>query len=390
MSFLPLDMPQENYYIVLVTALLLSFAGTVAAVLLILRTSHLHIRWSGDHPYGGPQKLHSLATARVGGVAVAFGLMVGLASVDLMAATSLRAELQGFHGFWLVAAAAPLFLLGLLEDVSGTVSVRLRLLAALASGALAWEMGGVRIIQLHLPWIDPLLLSYPVLSTCLTLVAVGGLVHAMNIVDGANGLLAGIAMLMLGAIATVAGRFDEPVLLLLAALGMAAILGFAVFNFPHGRLFCGDAGAYLIGYMAAVFLVLLVLRQPAVSPWFALAVVIHPVTETLYSVWRRAMSGQSPTQPDAQHMHSLWSARLRQRECSTGRPVWLGTNAGAAWRTLATAALPVAAAAVWPSDTALLQWVCGAYVALFVVAIRLLGSLPANQVPVLLARRQID
>ena len=357
---------------------------------MILQTSHLHIRWTGDHPHGGPQTLHTESTARVGGLALAIGLLVGLASVNLLAAGGLRDQLQGFQGLWLIAAAAPLFLLGLLEDLSGAVSVRLRLLAALAAGALAWQMGGVRITQLHLPLIDTLLISFPVLSTCLTLVAVGGLVHAMNIVDGVNGLLAGIALLMMGAVAVVAGRFGEPVLLLLAALGMASVLGFAVFNFPHGRLFCGDAGAYLIGYMVAVLLVLLVLRQPAVSPWFALAVVIHPVTETLYSVWRRALSGQSPTLPDARHMHSLWSARLRQRERATGRWVWLGTNAGAAWRTLATAAIPVLVAVVWPTHTAMLQLVCVAYIAAFVAAIRVLGSVPASLSPVLQTQRLGD
>ena len=117
--------------------------------------------------------------------------------------------------------------------------------------------------------------------------------------------------------------------MLLALTGMAATAGFAVFNFPRGRLFCGDAGAYLIGYLIAVIVILLVLRQKTVSPWFALAVVIHPVTETLYSAWRRWRLGLSPTHPDARHMHSLWAANMQQRADESGLRIGLGTNAGA-------------------------------------------------------------
>ena len=160
--------------------------------------------------------------------------------------------------------------------------------------------------------------------------------------------------------------------MLLALTGMAATAGFAVFNFPRGRLFCGDAGAYLIGYLIAVIVILLVLRQKTVSPWFALAVVIHPVTETLYSAWRRWRLGLSPTHPDARHMHSLWAANLQQRADESGLRIGLGTNAGASWRTQIVASVPVLLAATCPTETPLLQLICLSYVGLFVVVVRLL------------------
>jgi UDP-N-acetylmuramyl pentapeptide phosphotransferase/UDP-N-acetylglucosamine-1-phosphate transferase len=154
---------------------------------------------------------------------------------------------------------------------------------------------------------------------------------------------------------------------------MAATVGFAVFNFPRARLFCGDAGAYLLGYMISTITILLVLHQPAISPWFALAVVIHPVTETLYSAWRRHRLGLSPTDPDARHMHSLWAARLRQRSEETGEGVWLGTNAGASLRTLAVASVPTLLAACVPTHALALQALCVGYVVVFIVIERLLA-----------------
>ena len=352
---------------------LVAFVFSALAAWVLVRTSCVHIRWTGDHPTSGPQKLHTESIARVGGVAIAIGFMAGLICFYLWAPSSVRGQIPGYQAVWLIAAAAPIFLLGLVEDVSSAVSIRMRLLAALAAGAIAWGMGGARITQLHVPLVDHLLVSMPIFSFCLTLVAVGGLVHAMNIVDGVNGLLAGIALLILGAVTAVASRFGESALMLVAVICAAGTVGFGLFNFPRARIFCGDAGAYLIGYVAAVLLVLLVLRQPAISPWFAMTVVIHPVTETLYSAWRRARLGLSPTDPDAAHMHSLWSSTLRQQQQATGHKVFLGTNAGASWRTLAMVAIPTLIAVVWPTQTMLLQTVCAAYVLAFIAIVRRMG-----------------
>lgn len=228
--------------LVFFSVVLLTFLSAAAVAWLLFHTRDFHIRWTGDHPHAGPQKLQSHATPRVGGLSIMFGLMAGLVCMHFVAFGSLQAQMQGFLAAWLIAGAVPLILLGLLEDMSSTVSVRLRLVTALAAGGLACAMGGARIIQLNLPLIDQLLLSVPAVSLLLTMVAVGGLVHAMNIVDGVNGLLAGMTILMLAAIALVAARVGEPVLMLVACIGLAATLGFGMLNFPQGRIFCGDGG----------------------------------------------------------------------------------------------------------------------------------------------------
>lgn len=350
--------------------LLPGFAVAVGVAGLLTHTRELHLHLTGDHPGSGPQKQHTEATPRIGGVAVMLGFLAGLAWLYYRAPMALRAQLDALHPGGLLAGLVLLFLLGLLEDTRGYVSVRLRLGVSLVAGALAYGLADVRVQALGLPVIDTLLQTLPVLSFMLTLVAVGGLVHAMNIIDGVNGLLAGSTLVILGVLAAIAARFDETALMLPALAGMAATAGFAVFNFPRARLFCGDAGAYLIGYLIAVIVILLVLRQPAISPWFAMAVVMHPVTETLYSAWRRARQGLKVTQPDARHMHSLWVARLQRRSDATGRTVWLGANAGASWRTLVVASVPTVLAAACPTQTLALQCICAAYLVVFVLIVR--------------------
>lgn len=90
-----------------------------------------------------------------------------------------------------------------------------------------------------------------------------------------------------------------------------AVLGFLVWNFPRGMIFAGDGGAYLIGFLIAELSVLLVARHPQVSPWFPLLLVIYPVFETLFSIYRKKfLRGMSPGMPDGLHLHMLVYKRL--------------------------------------------------------------------------------
>lgn len=357
------------------------FGAALGVAWVLVRTRELHVHLTGDHPDAGPQKIHTENTPRVGGLAVMAGLLAGLGTLYAIAGPPLREQIDNLHPGWLLAGLMPLVVAGLLEDLWQTVSVRLRLAIALATGALAYAMAGVKVTALGLPAVDAFILSQPVLSLVFpllfTLVAVAGLVHAMNIVDGVNGLLAGLAVVTLGVLANVSARFGEPALTVLALSGIAASIGFAVFNFPRAQLFCGDAGAYLIGYLVAVTVILLVARQSAISPWFALAAVIHPVTETLYSAWRRIRMRKSATHPDARHMHSLWAAHLQARSAGTGQPVWLGANAGASMRTLTLASLPPLLAATCPTHPLVLQTISAAYVVVFIATVRWL-EIPAD------------
>jgi UDP-GlcNAc:undecaprenyl-phosphate/decaprenyl-phosphate GlcNAc-1-phosphate transferase len=353
----------------LVWIVTLPLVASCAVAIALLLTSHLHINWTADHPEGGPQKIHTQPTIRVGGLTVVAGLVAGLLCVHFTAQPQLVAHLQHYPAGWLIGCGALLVFLGLAEDITGTVSVRLRLFLSLSVGAVLWLFAGLRVTHADLPGLDQLLAHWPAFSMVFTMVAMGGLVHAMNIVDGLNGLLAGINLVVLAAIALVASRFGQPVVALIALIGMSATLGFALFNFPRAHMFCGDAGAYVMGYVAAVLLVSLMQKQ-VVSPWFGLAVVIHPVVETLYSAWRRYRNGDGAMLPDTRHMHSLWMRYLRAHH----QAVWLGPNAGGSLRTVALASIPAFLATFWPTTPVVLMALCALYVVAFIAVVRTLDS----------------
>src|SRR3546814_18555257 len=114
------------------------------------------------------------------------------------------------------------------------------------------------------------------------MIAVGGCTHALNIVDCMNGLAGMIATLMALSLALVALQVQDIPIFLIAAALASATLGFLVWNFPFGRVFLGDGGAYFVGFILAELAVQLVVRNPSVSPFSALAVLFYPVFEPLF------------------------------------------------------------------------------------------------------------
>lgn len=271
---------------------------------LIVASERWHGRFTDDTDMHKPQAMHKKPAPRVGGLAVVAGSLAGL--------LVLGPHNMTLTWLWpaLFVAALPVFVAGLLEDITKDVGAGKRLLAAFISAGIAWWLlGGVS--RVGLPWADGLLSNWPIISLVFTIVAVGGCTHALNIIDGMNGLAGMIATLMAVSLALVALQVqDTPIFLISTALASAA-LGFLVWNFPFGRVFLGDGGAYFLGFMLAELAVQLVVRNPGVSPFYALAVLFYPVFETLFSIWRRKFKRGVPVdQPDALHLHQLVFRRL--------------------------------------------------------------------------------
>ncbi len=278
------------------------FAALLTALLLaivLVATQRWHGRFTHDHTEG-VQKFHVHPTPRIAGVAILAGLGVGAALLDNASAQLLRPTLL---------AGLIAFGFGLAEDITRRVGVRERLLATMASGVLAWWLTGISLGRLDVIGLDTALAWWPV-SVAVTAVAVGGVANAVNIIDGFNGLASGSVMIALLTLAAMAGLSGDAALASACLLIVAATLGFFALNFPFGRLFLGDGGAYLLGFLLAWMAVLLVDRNPAVSPWAPLLACGYPIMETIYSMIRRVLSRAHPGQPDCLHLHSLIKTRL--------------------------------------------------------------------------------
>ena len=307
-----------------------AFAVSLAVTLFLVHASKTSGHLSMDHETSGPQKFHVHPVPRVGGIGIFAGLMVAVASLWLTAPEA--AKLASI----LLACGLPAFASGLLEDLTKRVSPAKRLMATAVAAALAAGLLGAVIQRTDIPGLD-WLVSLWAAALILTVIAVAGIANAVNIIDGFNGLASMCVVIMLAALAYVAFQIGDVVIGTLALAGIGAVLGFFLWNFPAGLIFLGDGGAYFLGFFVAELSILLLVRNPEVSPLFPLLVCIYPVFETLFSIYRRRfLRAVPPSMPDGIHLHSLiyrrmlrWavgdrSAKMLTRRNSMTSPVlWL-------------------------------------------------------------------
>ena len=291
----------------------LGFVLSCLACFLIVRTQGWHGRFTHDGCVG-VQKFHSCPTPRIGGAGIALAYWLIWPVVP--------AEVWGIWG-QIGFAATPALAAGLVEDVTKRVPTRVRLCATMGAGALFAVVTGYTMHQVDLPGMD-WLLSFSLGALLFTAFSMGGVANAINIIDGFHGLAAGACLIMLGAFAYVGWQVGDALVVTLALLYAALVAGFFVMNFPFGKIFLGDGGAYFCGFLLASLGVLLPMRNAEVSAWAAILICAYPVIETLASISRKARrEGYRVGEPDRLHFHMLAHRRYGRRLVARHRPAYL-------------------------------------------------------------------
>ncbi len=260
-------------------------------------------QWHGKHSHDtvhGPQKFHTDPTPRVGGVPIILALVVAC-FVSPQPISRLLCLM--------LIASLPAFAAGLFEDLTKRVSPFKRLVATMLSGIAAWWFTGYSITHLEIMGVDSLLVYLP-LSVAFTAFAVAGVAHAINMIDGFNGLASGTIMLLFVALGLIAMEVGDRELAQLCLTMIVVLTGFIVFNFPFGKIFLGDGGAYVLGFLLAWVAVMLPMRNPQVSVWAPLLVCAYPINEALFTMGRRYLNNVSLGLPDSEHLHSLIKIKI--------------------------------------------------------------------------------
>jgi UDP-N-acetylmuramyl pentapeptide phosphotransferase/UDP-N-acetylglucosamine-1-phosphate transferase len=243
-----------------------------------------------------PQKFHKKPVPRAGGIPIFLAFVI----------SSLILNHQ--LGIYICLVSLPVFLSGIIEDLTHKISPAIRLAAAFISASLGVIfLGGIveNLGYLILPFLPAFLF---------TVVAVAGTVNSVNIIDGLNGLTSGTVILANIFIALALYHVGDYQLMTICLLSITATLGFYVFNIVKGKIFLGDGGAYFLGFLLAETSILMVNRNPDISPWFPLAVLIYPVFEVLFSFYRRKIKkNMSPFEADGLHLHTLLFKRRTNR-----------------------------------------------------------------------------
>ena len=260
-----------------------------------------------------PQRFHFGHVPRLGGAAMFVACSVGwawMAAAErwLGIPQTIPFDFALAMTWWLVALACVAS--GVVEDLTHELRARARFVSTLLAALLATMVFQLEVPRTGIPGLDTLWKATPWPGIAIALLALAGLPHAFNIIDGYNGLAGLVALICCAALAYVALQVGDRQLAGVIVVLAGATAGFLLWNYPHGLIFAGDGGAYLWGLVIAVVGTLLVQRHELVSPWFPVLLLIYPIWETLFSMYRKWARGQSPSVADALHFHQLIYRRV--------------------------------------------------------------------------------
>ncbi len=262
------------------------------------------------HP--GGRHVHQKSIARMGGLAICVGVFAALGFVchaDAIAAAAFGEARLRVVG--LVVGAAAICGVGVIDDIRGVRAVH-KLLAQIAVAVFSYGCG-LRIAAVHLPLITDI--GAGPMALPLTVLWIVGVINAINLIDGLDGLAAGVVFFAATTNLVVSCLNGVAMVAVLSGAAAGAVLGFLFYNWNPARIFMGDSGSYFLGYLLATTALLGAQKaSTAVSllvPVMALGV---PIFDTLFAMVRRVLEQRSVFSPDRGHIHHrLLDMGLTQR-----------------------------------------------------------------------------
>lgn len=298
-----------------------------------------------DHP--NERSLHDTPTPRTGGLAIAGGILAahgGALAMGLPLAGSAPVAL----------AATALFAVSLWDDVHG-LPVALRMLVhVLAASMLVYA--GLGLHTLALPGVHVAL--SPALAAILSVLLVVWMTNLYNFMDGMDGFAGGMGVIGFAACAVLAWRAGDGALALHGALISAACAGFLLVNFPPARIFMGDAGSSVLGFLAATVM-LEADRRGVFALWLGVLVFSPFVIDATVTLCRRAINGERVWRAHRSHFYQRlvglgWSHR---RTTLSAYALMLACAASALAVQHAPWPLQAATLCAWGVIYAILMWV---------------------------------
>ena len=255
----------------------------ISIIVIYLTSKHdLFIDYSHNDK---PQNFHTDCTPRAGGIGILSGTFLIFIST---------------FGLKFILPILLAFTSGIFEDFHNSLSPKIRLFMQLIAATVAIWLTDAVVTYLGLG------ITLPYWAGAIfSIFAIMGMMNAINMIDGFNGLASGVVLLILASFAIVSYQHQNTELLYIISIIAGATFGFFVLVFPKGKIFLGDGGAYMLGFIVAILGIFLASKYENVSPWYILSIFIYPVWEVLFSIARKLFIGLSPMKPDSNHIHML-------------------------------------------------------------------------------------
>ncbi len=255
-----------------------------------------------------PQTLHEKSVSRFGGVAIVLSLAMAIFLADYNWNNSIL--------FQVGILSLPAFIVGFLDDCKISIQPWKRLLLLLPVPITYYYFFELKITNLDIGFLDNFL-EFEFFAVFFLCFAIIGMINAFNLIDGVNGLLVSYILSILfalkiveysvGPIYEISDEFRIYTNMLIGSL-----IGFLILNYPFGKIFMGDAGAYFLGALTCFGLIYAHLENNS-SPWVVMCLLAYPFTDLLFSVIRKKfIIGTKAMQPDAEHLHHMIFKRLKK------------------------------------------------------------------------------
>jgi UDP-GlcNAc:undecaprenyl-phosphate/decaprenyl-phosphate GlcNAc-1-phosphate transferase len=236
------------------------------------------------------RKVHEKIMPRLGGLVIYISFMLGL---FIMSPNSP-------HHFGIMAGGLVIVLTGLLDDIY-ELSARIKLGTQIAAALLAILWGGVQVSFINLPFGG--MLEFGGFSFMITLLWIVGVTNAINLIDGLDGLAAGVSSIALISVSGMAIIMGNAYVMTVGFLLLVSTLGFLMYNFYPAKIFMGDTGALFLGYMIAVLSLLGFKGVTFISFIIPIIILGVPMTDTIFAIVRRLVKKTPLSAPDKSHLH---------------------------------------------------------------------------------------
>lgn len=237
-----------------------------------------------------PRKVHQLIMPRLGGLAIYASFLIGISMVK-PASPALPAILLG---------SAVIVLLGVFDDIF-ELSARLKLMGQLAAACTVVILGDLQVVFINLPFGGRLEFGY--LSIPFTIVWIIGITNAINLIDGLDGLAAGVSSIAIITISGMAILMGNFFVVTIGSILLVSILGFLIYNFYPAKIFMGDTGSLFLGYMISVLSLLGYKNVTFFSFIIPVIILGVPISDTFFAILRRIINKKPLSAPDKSHLH---------------------------------------------------------------------------------------
>ena len=245
-------------------------------------------------PYHSEQRLHQDEIPRIAGLIIY--LFLSIVAFYLVKSHYLNV---------ILISALPTVLIGCKEDLFHNTTPKMRLIMMTLSAGLFIFLLPTDLPEIDFPLINQIL-TISFMKEIFFIFSILVIINGNNLIDGVNGNLAFTNIIQLISLALLAFIVGDDKIIQVIFMLLIPLIVFALFNFPFGKIFCGDVGAYFYGFAISASVIYLFGTYDTLLSWNAILILIYPSIELLFSIIRKKFfENKSAFKADAKHLHSL-------------------------------------------------------------------------------------